>query len=158
MMIKSPRLGWLYAFSSIPTSATAAASTAAATTFASHVKFWGNESISRGMYWVDFRWPWLPVLAVTLINSFSPDKSANAISQTTVSNASSWMEMYEFRLRFDWNLFLVRKNNIPALLHQIMACHGPGDKQSFKPISHQFTDAYAARAVWVSWGGGWWVG
>ena len=29
-----------------------------------------------------------------------------AISQTTFSNAFSWMKMYEFRLRFHWNLFL----------------------------------------------------
>ena len=29
-----------------------------------------------------------------------------AISQTTFSNAFSWMKMYEFRLRFHWSLFL----------------------------------------------------
>ena len=28
------------------------------------------------------------------------------IFQTTFSNAFSWMKMYEFRLRFHWNLFL----------------------------------------------------
>ena len=28
------------------------------------------------------------------------------ISQTTFSNAFSWMKMYEFRLRFHWTLFL----------------------------------------------------
>ena len=33
------------------------------------------------------------------------DKMA-AISQTTFSNAFSWMKMYEFHLRFHWNLFL----------------------------------------------------
>ena len=33
------------------------------------------------------------------------DKIAT-ISQTTFSNAFSWMEMYDFRLRFHWNLFL----------------------------------------------------
>ena len=33
------------------------------------------------------------------------DKMA-AVSQTTLSNAFSWMKMLEFRLRFHWNLFL----------------------------------------------------
>ena len=32
------------------------------------------------------------------------DKMA-AIFQTTIWNAFSWMKMYEFRLRFHWNLF-----------------------------------------------------
>ena len=35
----------------------------------------------------------------------SLDKMA-AFSQTTFSNAFSWMKMYEFHLRFHWNLFL----------------------------------------------------
>ena len=30
----------------------------------------------------------------------------DAISQTTLSNAFSWMKMHEFRLRFHWSLFL----------------------------------------------------
>ena len=30
----------------------------------------------------------------------------DAISQTTHSNAFSWMKMFEFRLKFHWNLFL----------------------------------------------------
>ena len=30
----------------------------------------------------------------------------DAVSQTTVSNEFSWMKMYEFRLRFNWNFFL----------------------------------------------------
>ena len=30
----------------------------------------------------------------------------DAISQTTISNAFSWMTMYEFWLRFHWTLFL----------------------------------------------------
>ena len=36
---------------------------------------------------------------------WGPDKIA-AISQTTFSNAFSWMKMYEFRLRFHYTLFL----------------------------------------------------
>ena len=30
----------------------------------------------------------------------------DAISQTTFSNAFSWMKMFEFRLKFHWSLFL----------------------------------------------------
>ena len=30
----------------------------------------------------------------------------DAISQTTFSNVFSWMKMYEYRLKFHWNLFL----------------------------------------------------
>ena len=30
----------------------------------------------------------------------------DAISQTTVSNALSWLKMCEFRLKFHWSLFL----------------------------------------------------
>ena len=40
-----------------------------------------------------------------LLTHWGRDKMA-AISQTTFSNAFSWMKMHEFRLRFHWNLFL----------------------------------------------------
>ena len=50
------------------------------------------------------------------------DKTA-ANLQTTISNALPWMKMYEFRLKFHWNLFLMVQygpiNNIPSLV-QIM--------------------------------------
>ena len=36
---------------------------------------------------------------------WSRDKMAG-VSQTTLSNAFSWMKMLEFRLRFHWSLFL----------------------------------------------------
>ena len=50
------------------------------------------------------------------------------ISQTTLSNAFSWMKMLEFWLTFHWSLFLKGLfNNIPALV-QIMAWRRPGDK------------------------------
>ena len=55
-----------------------------------------------------------------------------AISQTTFSNAFSWMKMHEFCLRFHWNLFL-RFNNIPVLI-QIMASCWPGDKPLSEPV------------------------
>ena len=34
------------------------------------------------------------------------EKKMDGISQTTFTNAFSWMEMYEFRLKFHWTLFL----------------------------------------------------
>ena len=40
-----------------------------------------------------------------ILTHWGRDKMA-AISQTTHSNAFSWMKMYAFRLRFHWSLFL----------------------------------------------------
>ena len=40
-----------------------------------------------------------------LFNTLTP-KQMDAISQTTFSNAFSWMKMFEFRLKFHWSLFL----------------------------------------------------
>ena len=40
-----------------------------------------------------------------VLTHWGRDKMAD-ISQTTFSNAFSWMEMHEFRLRFHWSLFL----------------------------------------------------
>ena len=39
------------------------------------------------------------------LNTLRP-RQMDAISQTTFSNAFSWMKMYEFRLKFHWSLFL----------------------------------------------------
>ena len=41
---------------------------------------------------------------LALLTHWGQDKMA-AISQTTFSNALSWMKMLEFRLRFHWSLF-----------------------------------------------------
>ena len=38
-------------------------------------------------------------------NTLRP-RQMDAISQTTFSNAFSWMKMFEFRLKFHWSLFL----------------------------------------------------
>ena len=49
------------------------------------------------------------IYTITLITfalaHWGRDKMA-AVSQTTLSNAFSWMKMLEFRLRFHWSLFL----------------------------------------------------
>ena len=61
------------------------------------------------------------------INTLRP-RQMDAISQTTFSNAFSWMKMFEFWLKFPWSLFpRVPINNIPALV-QMMAWRRPGDK------------------------------
>ena len=52
------------------------------------------------------RWGWnTEDLNLPILTHWGPGKIA-AISQTTVSNAFNWMKMYEFRLRFHWDLFL----------------------------------------------------
>ena len=47
--------------------------------------------------------------------SSSPLLKMAAISQTTFSNAFSWMGMYEFRLRFHWNLFSGSNQQYPSI-------------------------------------------
>ena len=58
-----------------------------------------------------------------------------AISQPTLSNAFSWIKMYELPLKFHLSKFVLNGpiNNIPALV-QIMAWRRPGDKPLFKPM------------------------
>ena len=56
-----------------------------------------------------------------------------ATSQTTFSNAFSWMKMYKIWLRFHWNLFPRGPiNKIPVLV-QIMALGWPSDKPLSEP-------------------------
>ena len=42
---------------------------------------------------------------IPILTQWGRDK-VDAISQTTFSNAFSWMKMHEFRLRFHWSLIL----------------------------------------------------
>ena len=51
---------------------------------------------------IDYYASWLPLCHLT---HWGRDKMA-AFSQTTLSNAFSWMKMYKFRLRFHWSLLL----------------------------------------------------
>ena len=46
-----------------------------------------------------------PSTHLVLVTHWDRNKIA-AVSQTTLSNAFSWMKMLEFRLRFHWSLFL----------------------------------------------------
>ena len=74
----------------------------------------------------------------------------DAISQTTVSSAFSYMKMYELRLKFQWRLFLKGPiNNIPALV-QIMAWRRPGDKPLSEPMMVRLpTHICDTRPQWV---------
>ena len=56
---------------------------------------------------IPIQWPELVAqypCARCCLTHWGRDKMA-AISQTTFSNAFSWMKMYKFRLRFHWSLF-----------------------------------------------------
>ena len=61
------------------------------------------------------------------------DKKAT-ISQTTFSNAFSWMKMLEFQFKFHWKLFLCVQLTIRI-----------GDKSLPEPMLTQCTDAYMRR-------------
>ena len=81
-----------------------------------------------------------------LLNTLRPRKNV-VISQTTFSNAFSWMKMYEFRLKFHRIMFLgAQLKNIPALV-QIMAWHPPGHKPYFEPMTVPFTVAYMSLGL-----------
>ena len=67
------------------------------------------------------------------LTHWGQDKMA-AILLPKYSNAFWWMEMYEFRLKFHWSLFLrVQTNNIAALV-KIMAWCRAGDKPLSEPM------------------------
>ena len=74
-----------------------------------------------------------------------------AIFQTTFSNAFCLMKMYEFRLRFYWNVVPMGPViNIPALL-QRMAWRLIGDKPLSEPKVTQFNDAYMRHPATMRW-------
>ena len=92
-------------------------------------RMYGAKPSSRPLlaYWCSSQWNWKPgiiifiqvnefqkmpsvkwrplVLGLHVLTHWGRDKMA-AISQTTFSNAFSWMKMSKFRLKFHWILFL----------------------------------------------------
>ena len=62
-------------------------------------------------YFELINWLWngsfdmLYILVVYILTHWGRDKMDD-ISQTTFSNAFSWMKMFEYRLKFHWSLFL----------------------------------------------------
>ena len=72
------------------------------------------------------------------------------ISQTIFSSAFSWMKMYEFRLRFHWNLFPRVQFTIFQHLVLIMAWRRQGDKPLSEPmVASLLTHICVARPQWV---------
>ena len=74
-----------------------------------------------------------------------------AISQTTFSNAFSWIKICEFRLKLPIKKFVPYGpiNNIPALV-QIMAWCRPGDKPLSEPMMVKLpTYICVTRPQWV---------
>ena len=79
------------------------------------------------------------------VNTLRP-RQMDAISQTTFSNAFSWMKMFEFRLP------KVPINNILAMV-QIMAWCRPGDKPFSEPMVVSLpTHICVTRPQWVNQG------
>ena len=82
-----------------------------------------------------------------IFNTLRP-RQMDAISQTTFSNAFSWMKMFKISLKFVPNGPI---NNIPAMV-QIMACRRPGDKPLSEPMVVSLpTHICVTRPQWVSW-------
>ena len=87
---------------------------------------------------------------LSILTHWGRDKM-DAVSQTTLSKAFSWMKMLEFRLRFHWSLFLYKGpiNNSPALV-QIMAWRRSGDKPLSEPmLVCLLTHMCVTRPQWV---------
>ena len=61
------------------------------------------------------------------------------------------MKMYEFRLTFHWNLFLMVKWTVPALV-QITAWRRPGDKPLSEPMTFDLlTHICVTWPLWVKY-------
>ena len=86
----------------------------------------------------------------TILTHWGRDKMA-AFSQTTLSNAFSWMKILEFRLKIHWSFVPKRLiNNIPALV-LIMAWRRPGDKPLSEPmLVISLTHICITRPQWVN--------
>ena len=74
----------------------------------------------------------------------------DAISQTTYSNAFSWMKIFEFPIEISLKSILKGQiNNIPAEF-QIMAWRRPGDKPLSKPMTVSLlTHICVTQSHWV---------
>ena len=75
------------------------------------------------------------------LTHWGQDKT-DAISQTTFSNAFSWMKMFEFLLKFHWSLFL---------RVQLTIFQRPGDKPLSEPMMVKLlTHICITRPQWVN--------
>ena len=94
-------------------------------------------------------WGGPPQSLSSSFNTLRPSQVA-AIFHTTYWNAFSWIKIYEFRLKFHWNLFLSAFNNESALGLEIAQCRRTGDKALSEPILSPLTHIWGARGRWVN--------
>ena len=80
------------------------------------------------------------------INTLRPKQLA-AILGATLSNAFSWMKIYEFQLQFHWNLFLWVQITTFQHWFQIMAWHQPGNKPLSEPMMVRLTTPYMCHSA-----------
>ena len=93
--------------------------------------------------------PFVWHVEATWLTHWGRDKMA-AFSQTTLSNAFSWMKILEFRLKIHWFIPKGLINNIPALV-LIMAWRRPGDKPLSEPmLVRSLTHICVTRPQWVN--------
>ena len=78
-----------------------------------------------------------------MLTNWGRDKIAT-ISQTTFSNAFSWMKIFVFQFSIRISLKFVPKGpiNNKSVLVQVMARRQRGDKPLSEPTLTWFTDAY----------------
>ena len=77
------------------------------------------------------------------------DKSVSIL--WTLSNASSWVKMFNFRLKFHCSLFPWVRLKIKPAMVQMMAWRRTGDKPLFEPIMAKFfLRCCVIRPLWVN--------
>ena len=75
-----------------------------------------------------------------------------AISQTTSSDAFSWMKSCEFWLKFHWSLFLGVQLTTTEALFWIMVWCRMGDKPLSEPmLTDSLTHIRGTKGRWVNW-------
>ena len=113
--------------------------------------------VRRGCCYVEAKDTWIVLVNRNSLTHWGRDKMAD-ISQTTFSNAFTWMKIHQFRLIFHWSLFLLIfhwslflmvKFTIPALV-QMMAWRRLGNKPLSEPIMVSLlTHMCVTRPQWV---------
>ena len=89
-------------------------------------------------------WMLVGVLGTFVMLTHWSRNKMDAISQTTSSSAFSWMKMFEFRLKFQWSLFL--RVQLTIFQHW----RGPGDKPLSEPMMVSLTTHICVtRPQWV---------
>ena len=115
-------------------------------TFSTHWQELTN-TLQGSYMWDSFKLHWSNVA----LTHWDRDKMAAVWQQTTFSNVFSWMKMYEFQLKFHWNLFLRVQLTIFPALFQIMDWRRPGGNLLSEPIMVRLqTHICITRPHWVN--------